>query len=91
VISITYQSIEESVLQELLGLVDENAIKVWNTNLVLVDHDPDLHSITCGSGFAFHYVWIRIQCQDRRERTGTLQELLGLVEENVSKVWNTNL
>lgn len=29
VISITYQSIEEKVLQELLGLVDENAIKVW--------------------------------------------------------------
>jgi len=29
VISITYQTIKESVLQELLGLVDENAIKVW--------------------------------------------------------------
>jgi len=29
VISITYQAIEEVVLQELLGLVDENAIKVW--------------------------------------------------------------
>jgi len=29
VISITYQTIEEVVLQELLGLVDENAIKVW--------------------------------------------------------------
>jgi hypothetical protein len=28
VISITYQTIEESVLQELLGLVDENSIKV---------------------------------------------------------------
>jgi len=29
VISITYQTIEESVLQEYLGLVDENAIRVW--------------------------------------------------------------
>lgn len=29
VISITYQTIEEPVLQELLGLVDENAIKIW--------------------------------------------------------------
>lgn len=29
VISITYQTIEESVLQELLGLVDENSIKIW--------------------------------------------------------------
>jgi len=29
VISITYQTIEEVVLQELLGLVDENAIKMW--------------------------------------------------------------
>jgi len=29
VISITYQTIKETVLQELLGLVDENAIKVW--------------------------------------------------------------
>ena len=28
VISITYQTIEEGVLQELLGLVDENSIKV---------------------------------------------------------------
>jgi len=29
VISITYQTIEESTLQELLGLVDENAIRKW--------------------------------------------------------------
>merc|ERR1719341_1777293 len=29
VISVSYQTIEESTLQELLGLVDENAIKVW--------------------------------------------------------------
>jgi len=29
VISITYQTIEEVVLQELLGLVDENSIKHW--------------------------------------------------------------
>jgi len=29
VISITYQTIEETVLQEYLGLVDENAIRVW--------------------------------------------------------------
>ena len=29
VISITYQTIEEVVLQELLGLVDENSIAIW--------------------------------------------------------------
>jgi len=29
VISITYQTIEEVVLQELLGLVDENSISLW--------------------------------------------------------------
>ena len=36
VISVSYQTIEESTLQELLGLVDENAIKVSRAILLLL-------------------------------------------------------
>ena len=48
VISITYQTIEEGVLQELLGLVDENSIKVkllTNSTFDVVEPRPFLASV----------------------------------------------
>jgi len=46
VISITYQTITETVLQELLGLVDENAIKVWTDKYGWKVEEDGLVSLT---------------------------------------------